>query len=161
MTRTQVLIVIGLGVILVLVLGGGLYLLTRPEPQDSEPTLALATVPPNAQLLTRVPLCQTIVGRALSDRGWSGRASLDPQAAVLEIQLEAAPQAPAEELPAGQIWDAFEAALAGRAQGCSGYLDLVVLVGDFQAKVSVDDLVAWESGAIDDGVLSGRVELTR
>ena len=161
MTRTQIFILIGLGIAILVVFAGAFFLLLRPEPQEpAVPTLALATVPPNPLLMTRAPFCREVVGAALSEGGWSGEATLDPQQASLEIRLNASSAAEGE-LPAAQIWGAFEAAVAGRTGGCSGYSELLVVVGGYQARVAEKDLLAWESGAIDDGVLTDRVELTR
>lgn len=161
MTRTQVIILIGLGIAVVAVFAGVAFVLLRPGGQESAPsTIALATVPPDPLLVTRAPICRQVLGAALAERGWPGEATLDPQGSRLEIRANAS-TGDGDDLPAGQIWGAFEAALAGRAAGCSGYSELVVLVGDFEARVAVDDLLAWESGAIDDSALSSRVQLTR
>jgi len=161
MTRVQTLILIGLGMAILAACTGAAFLLSRPETQELAPTIPLATVPPSSLLLTRVPICREVVELALADQGWASVVTLDAQKATLEIQLDAPPAGSEDELPAGQIWGAFEAALAGRANGCSGYTDLVVLVGDFRAHVALDDLLAWESGAIDEGTFSDRVDLTR
>ncbi len=162
MTRVQLAIVIGLGVAIFVVVVGGIWLLASPAQSESEPipTLSVATIPPNPQLQTRVPLCQQVLGLALSEQGWPSVVSLDPQRAVLDVQMDNLSDN-LEEIPAGQIWGVFEAALAGRADGCAGYGRLVVRVGEFRAEVAVADLIAWESGEIDDGVFTTKVSLTR
>jgi len=152
-TRTQTLVLIGLGIVTLAVLATAAFLLLRPATSEPVATLPLATAPPNPVLLTSAPLCRDIVQV-------DGEVWLDSQSATLEIRLEN-PPAGTKELPAGQIWSAFEAALAGWAQGCSGYTDLVVLAGDFRAQVTVGDLLAWESGNLDDGEFSNRVVLTK
>jgi hypothetical protein len=98
---------------------------------------------------------------ALVEQGLPGEVTLDPKDAVLEIRLYAALPVGSDEVPAGEIWGAFEAVLAGQVKGCSGYSELVVLVSGFRAQVAVEDLLAWESGAIDDNTLSDRVDLTK
>jgi len=161
MTRVQMAVLAGLGiVVIIVVVVAGALLFSEPEPTPvAVPTLVVATVPPNPQLQARIPLCRQVVGERLHEQGWPSVVSLDPQRAVLEIRMDLAGGS-TEAIPAGQIWGAFEVALAGRAEGCSGYSQLVVQVGDFRAEVAVDDLVAWESNQLDDGEFSGRVVLT-
>lgn len=160
MTRTQRLILVGLGAVTLIVLVGAVLLLVwRPTRKTPAPTLAVATVPPSMALLTRTPLCQDVLRQALAEQGWPGSASLDAQSATLEIRLDAAPQE--GEVPAGPIWAAFEATLAGRAAGCTGYGTIVVWVGEYRAEVALDDLLAWQAGELDDGAFSDRVSLIR
>ena len=164
MTRTQVLILIVLGMAVLAVFAGAAFVLLRPGVQESAvPTVALATVPPDPLLLTRVPLCRQVIARTLLERNLTGEASLDPQGSRLEIRLDisASGLGVETELPAGPIWGAFEAALAGLSGNCSGYTELRVLAGGYEALVGIKDLQAWELGAIDDGVLSGRVRLSQ
>jgi hypothetical protein len=161
-TRTQIVILIVLGIAVLAVFAGAGYVLLRPGTQGSAfPTVALATVPPDPLLLTRVPTCRQAIATILVERDLSGEATLHPQESRLEIRLDTIASASGAELPAGQIWGAFEAALAGRAENCFGYAELRVLVADYEALVAMDDLLAWESGAIDDGGLSSRVKLTQ
>jgi hypothetical protein len=161
-TRTQLLILIGLGIAIVALFVGAYFLVLQPRASRTPAaTLPLATVPPNPLLMTRAPLCRDAVRSSLSALGLPGEGSLDPQASALEIRLTRPSAAVEGEVPAGEIWSAFEAALAARAEGCDGYGTLVVLVGGFRAQVGVEHLLAWEAGSIDDGTLSTRVELTR
>lgn len=161
MTRTQIVILVGLGVAIVAVFVGAYYLVLQPGLLVAPvPTLPLATVPPNPQLMTRVPLCSDVVRGALLNLGYTGEASLDPQTGTLEIRLTRHSAAEEGELPVGEIWGAFEAALAARGEGCAGYGTLVALVDGFRAQVAVADLVDWDTGILDDGGLSDRVELT-
>lgn len=162
MTRTQLLILIGLGIAIVALFVGAYFLVLQPRSSRTPvPTLPLATVPPNPLLMTRVPLCQDTVRASLSAAGLPGEVILDPQTSTLQIRLTRPSAAVEGELPAGEIWGAFEAALAAHAEGCAGYGTLVVLVGGFRAQVGVEHLLAWEAGTLDDGTLSARVELTR
>lgn len=162
MTRTQLLILIGLGVAIVALFVGAYFLVLQPRlSRTPVATVPLATVPPDPVLMTRVPLCRDAVRSSLLARGLPGEGALDPQASALEIRLTRPSAAAEGDVPAGEIWSAFEAALAARAEGCEGYGTVVVLAGGFRAQVGVEHLLAWEAGTIDDGVLSTRVELTR
>lgn len=160
MTRNQKLVLAGLG-IGALVVVAGLVLLLLTGRQEPPPTEARPTVSPNPLLLTRAPLCQEAIGLELADRGWASGVTLDWQRARLEIRLDDAAAGDGSQVPAAPIWGAFEAALAAGKQGCSGYAELVVEVGDFRAVVAAEDLVAWEAGEIDDVTLSDRVDLTK
>ena len=161
MNRLQRVIIIVLGTAILIVMVVVVYLLIRPTQREPVSTIPVATVPPNSLLLTREPLCSEVVGAILADQGWPSAITLDALRAVLRIQMDADLAADEEEMPAGQIWGAFEAALASRSEGCAGYDKLVVLVGDYRAEVTVDDLLAWETGAISDAVFSQRVTVTR
>jgi len=153
---------IGLGIAIVALFVGAYFLVLQPRfSRAPAATLPLATVPPDPLLMTRVPLCRDAVRASLSAAGLPGEAGLDPQTSTLEIRLTRPSAVVEGELPAGEIWSAFEAALAARAQGCEGYGTVVVLVAGFRAQVGVEHLLAWEAGTIDDGTLSARVELTR
>ncbi len=157
MTRKQILVLVGLGVgVLIIAISATALLL---QSAASVPTIPAATVPPHSQLQTRVPLCQQVVESALEEHGLAGRVTLDPQRATLDVWLSVQPES-AGELPAGQIWAAFEAVLAGRAAGCSGYAELTVRIGVYRAQVALEDLLAWESGEMDDGAFGQRVILT-
>ena len=161
MTGIQVFVLAALGITLVIVVAVAILMLVAPGSGDSPATIPAATVPPNPLLVTRAPLCQQFIVTALAQEGWASAATLDPQRASLEIRLDAPPAGPDDPLPADQIWMAFEVAVAGQEQGCSGYTDLIVLVAGYRAQVAANDLLAWGSGELDDGVLSGRVVLTR
>jgi hypothetical protein len=139
----------------------GLVLLLLPAGQEPPPTEARPTVSPNPVLLTRAPLCQEAIGLGLADRGWASGVTLDWQRARLEIRLDDAAAGDGKQVPAAPIWGAFEAALAAGKQGCSGYAELVVEVGDFRAQVAAEDIFAWGAGEIDDVTLSDRVDLTK
>ena len=160
MTRTQRLILIGLGVAVLGVLAAAGWLLWRSgRAPAAVPTIPLATVPPNALLLTREPLCQQALRQAWADQEGEVDVSLDAMTAALEIRLDAPLQD--DEVPAGPIWSAFEAVLDGRAAGCAGYATVVVLVGEYRAEVALDDLLAWQEGSLEDGEFSDRITLTR
>ena len=153
-----------MGMAVLAVFAGGAFLLLRSGGQETAvPTVALATVPPDPLLLTRVPLCRQVIARTLMARDLTGEATLDPQGSRLEIKLDISARGVGAdaELPAGPIWAAFEAALDGQAEGCSGYGELYVLAGGYEALVAMEHLQAWGSGEIDDGVLSGRVKLSQ
>jgi hypothetical protein len=157
--RLELFILISLAIAALVVLAGAGLMLADSIGREPIPTLPLATVPPHPLLLTRVPVCQDVVGRALAAHGWENTVLLDPQRALLTIEVAAATEPTG--LPADQIWAAFEAALAGRAGGCLGYTLLVVHVDRYRAAVGVDDLSAWEAGALDDGAFGERVELSQ
>lgn len=160
MSRLELVILSSLAMATLIVLAGAGLLLAESINREPIPTLPLATVPPNPILLTRVPRCQRIVGRALSEHGWENTVMLDAQQGTLTIRV-ASPITATQDLPADRIWGAFEAALVGRTDGCTGYGAVVVQVGSFRAEVGVDDLSAWETGALDDGAFSERVELSQ
>jgi hypothetical protein len=157
--RVELLILASLAVAALIVMIGAGFLLIRSINAEPLPTLPLATVPPNPVLLTRAPLCQDLLNVELGEDGWDPTVTLDAQRAILTIKMTATMSETAG-LPADRIWGAFEAALAGQAGGCSGYRVVVVQVGPYRAEVGADDLAAWESGTIDDGTLSERVELS-
>jgi hypothetical protein len=159
-SRLELFILISLATAALVVLAGAGLVLVDSINREPIPTLPLATVPPNPILLTREPICQGVVGQALTEHGWENVVRLDPQRAILAIELAAAVTEP-QGLPADQIWGAFEAALTGRANGCTGYAVVVVQVGRYRAEVGVDDLLAWETGVLDDGAFSERVELSQ
>jgi hypothetical protein len=157
--RLELFILLSLGTAALIVMAGAGLLLAESISREPVPTLPLATVPPNPLLLTRAPLCQDVIGLELVEHGWPNTVRLDAQRAVLTIEMVTA-VTDTQVLPADQIWAAFEATLAGRANGCAGYGTVVVQVGRYCAKVGADDLSAWEGGVLDDGALSERVELT-
>jgi hypothetical protein len=158
--RLEAFILLSLGAAALIIMAGAGLLLVESISRQPAATLPLATVPPNPALLTRAPLCQDVIGLQLAEHGWANTVRLDAQRAVLTIEM-AVPVTATQELPADQIWGAFEATLAGRASGCAGYGTVVVEVGRYRAKVGVDDLSAWERGALNDGALSERVELSQ
>lgn len=160
MSRLEIVILSSLAMATLIVLAGAGLLLAESVNREPIPTLPMATVPPNPVLLTRVPHCQRTVGRTLSEHGWENSVVLDAQQGILTIQV-ASPITATRDLPADRIWGAFEAVLVGRTEGCTGYEAVVVQVGSFRAEVGVDDLSAWEAGALDDGAFGERVELSQ
>jgi hypothetical protein len=158
--RIEILILVSLASAALIVLIGAGLLVVEAINAEPAPTLPLATVPPHPLLLTRAPLCRDVLSSELDEGGWYPTVTLDAQQGVLLIEMTVALTG-TESLPADQIWGAFEAALAGRAGGCSGYRIVVVQVGSYRAEVSADDLLAWEVGALDDSALGERVELSQ
>ena len=161
MTRSQKLVLIGLGIAVMITAAVSVTLLVWPSSKEPTTAKPMATVPQNSRLLTRIPFCDNTVGTLLSDQGWSVSIRLAPQGDTLVIQMEPDPNLIVDELPADQIWAAFEATLAGRASNCTGFARLQVQVGDYQALVAFDDLEAWDRGEIKDGIFTDRVLLTR
>jgi len=159
-TRLQSIILVLLGLGILAVMAGVAYLLLQAPAPDSAGVLPQATVPPHPLLLTRAPLCRDAVGAELAARGWAGTVELDAQNAQLVVALDPLPDVGPDEVPAGQIWGAFEAALVG-GSACGGYEAVVVRVSGFRAQVAADDLTAWASGALDDAAFSDRVLLTQ
>ena len=66
-----------MGIAVLAVFAGGTFLLLRSGTQEPAiPTVALATVPPDPLLLTRVPLCRQVIARTLMARDLTGEATL-------------------------------------------------------------------------------------
>lgn len=160
MTGSQKLILFAMGIAVIAVFAIIGMLLFSPASKDTLPTLvAEVTLPPDPLLVAREPVCRQVVKVALVERALSGSASLDVDSATLQVDLQGVPVSAEGPPPAGEIWGTFEAVLAGWAEGCTGYVDLVITAGDYQARVSAADLLAWEAGQLDDGQLSSRVHL--